>query len=136
MIRRILTATASVAALSVGLAAAASAQSITLNGGGSTLAQPTYDQAFTLYTNNNPNVLFSYDGVGSGTGQTAFLTNNISLFNVPTAQYGTIVGSTVDFGASDAFLVSSQISGYTLGGDGRAADPDSRRSASASPSRS
>lgn len=113
MKRTILTATVSAAALSLGVHAAM-AQTTTLNGGGSTLAQPTYDNSFTQYTNNNASTLFSYDGVGSGAGQTAFLNNDITQFNNSATQYGTIVGSTVHFGASDAALTSAQVSTYNM----------------------
>jgi ABC-type phosphate transport system substrate-binding protein len=109
MNRKSLACTVSAAALSLFASSAAMAASTTLNGGGSTLAQPTYTQEFNTYTSSSPSVLFSYDGVGSGGGQSAFLTNNISLFNSPSNQYGTIVGTTVHFGASDAFLSSSQV---------------------------
>ena len=74
MIRRLLATTASAAALALGLASAASAQT-TVNGGGANSEQPIFDTAFAQYTNNNPAALFSYDGVGSGPGQTAFLTH-------------------------------------------------------------
>jgi ABC-type phosphate transport system substrate-binding protein len=117
MNRKFLACTVSAAALSIGVATAAMAATTTLNGGGSTLAQPTYTQEFNTYTSSAPTVLFSYDGVGSGGGTSAFLNNNIALFNSPTNQYGTIVGTTVDFGASDAYLSSSQVTstgGYTL----------------------
>jgi phosphate transport system substrate-binding protein len=110
MNRKFLACTVSAAALSIGVATAAMAQTTTLNGGGSTLAQPTYTQEFNAYTSSAPTVLFSYDGVGSGGGTSAFLNNNIALFNSPTNQYGTIVGTTVTFGASDAYLSSSQVS--------------------------
>jgi ABC-type phosphate transport system substrate-binding protein len=109
MTRKSLACTVSAAALSLFAGTAAMAASTTLNGGGSTLAQPTYVAEFNLYTSSAPSVLFSYDGVGSGGGQSAFLNNDIADFNSPTNQYGTIVGTTVDFGASDAFLSSSQV---------------------------
>ena len=117
MNRKSLACTVSAAALSFGVASAAMASSLTLNGGGSTLAQPTYQNEFNLFTQGTPTVLFSYDGVGSGAGQSAFLNNEISEFNSPSNQYGTIVGTTVHFGASDAFLNSTQVTstgGYML----------------------
>ena len=119
MNRKNLACTVSAAALSIGVASAAMAATTTINGGGATLPQPTYTQEFTTYTNAHPTILFSYDGVGSGAGQTAFLNNDITQFNSPSNQYGTIVGTTVDFGASDAFLSSTQVSstgGYMLSG--------------------
>ncbi len=108
------------AALSLGIAHAAP----TLNGGGSSLAYPTYAAWFAAYTSAHSADLFSYAAAGSGAGQNGFLTNNINYFepvsstntigyangyNDKTLTYGTIAGTQVDFGASDAPLVSSQL---------------------------
>jgi ABC-type phosphate transport system substrate-binding protein len=109
----LLAGAASIAALSFA-APAAFAQSLTLNGGGGSGPQPIYDAEFAQFTSTTPTTLFSYDGIGAGGGQSAFLNNNIALFNQPSEQYGTIVGTTVHFAASDQGLTSSQISGYTL----------------------
>jgi phosphate transport system substrate-binding protein len=117
MTRKSLACTVSAAALSLGAASAAMAATLTLNGGGATLPQPTYQNEFNTFSQATPTVLFSYDGVGSGAGQTAFLNNDITQFDSPSNQYGTIVGTTVDFGASDAFLNSTQVNstgGYAL----------------------
>lgn len=103
------------AALSFGTAHAATT---TLNTGGSSLAAPTYIALFKLYTASNPTILFNYEAVGSGAGQTAFLDNEISEFqNVPagTLTYGTIVGTQVDAGASDAALSASQLTNPATG---------------------
>jgi ABC-type phosphate transport system substrate-binding protein len=103
------------AALTFGLA---HATTTTLNGGGSSAAAPTYIGQFELYTAANPSILFSYEGVGSGGGQKAFLNNDITQFeNVPagTITYGTIVGTQVDFGASDAPLTASQLTNPATG---------------------
>ncbi len=103
------------AALSFGTAHAAST---TLNTGGSSLAAPTYIALYKLYTASNPTILFNYEAVGSGAGQTAFLNNQISEFqNVPagTLTYGTIVGTQVDVGASDAALSASQLTNPATG---------------------
>jgi ABC-type phosphate transport system substrate-binding protein len=105
----------SAAALSFGLA---HATTTTLNGGGSSAAAPTYIGMFQLYTAANPTILFSYEGVGSGGGQKAFLNNDITQFeNVPagTITYGTIVGTQVDFGASDAPLSATQLTNPATG---------------------
>jgi ABC-type phosphate transport system substrate-binding protein len=104
---------ASIAALATA-APASIAASITLNGGGGSGPQPIYDAEFAQFTSTTPSTLFSYDGIGAGGGQSAFLNNNIGLFNQPSEQYGTIVGTTVHFAASDQGLTSSQLSGYTL----------------------
>jgi phosphate transport system substrate-binding protein len=118
MIRKLLVCSVSAAALSFGVASAATT---TLNGGGSSLAEPTYINEFNLFTGSNPNVLFSYEGVGSGSGQKAFLGNDISYFeNLSSGilTYGTIVGTTVHFGASDAYLVASQLTNPATGSYG------------------
>ncbi len=99
---------------------------ITLNGGGSSLAAPTYIADFKAYTATKSTDLFSYEAVGSGAGQNAFLNNDITYFEpvsgtnthgyaAGTLTYGTIVGTAVDYGASDAFLVSTQLSNAATG---------------------
>ncbi len=104
----------------------ANAATITLNGGGSSLAYPTYTSDFAAITKANASHLFSYEAVGSGAGQNAFLNNNINYFEplsdsnpvgyAPgTLTYGTIVGKQVDFGASDAFLSSTQLTNPATG---------------------
>ena len=103
------------AALSFG---AAHAASTTLNTGGSSLAAPTYIAEYQKYTAANPSILFNFEAVGSGGGQKAFLNNDITQFeNVPpgTLTYGTIVGNQVDIGASDAFLLASQLTNPATG---------------------
>ena len=91
----------------------------TLNGGGSSAVYPLYAAWFAAYTRAHPADLFSYAAAGSGAGQNAFLTNKIDYFEPVsgantvgyasrTLTYGTIAGTQVDFGASDAPLVSSQ----------------------------
>ncbi len=107
----------SAAALSFGTAHAATT---TLNGGGSSLAAPTYIALFKLYTASHPTILFSYEAVGSGGGQKAFLNNDITQFegaNDPagTLNYGTIVGTSVTLGASDAALSTSQLTNPATG---------------------
>jgi ABC-type phosphate transport system substrate-binding protein len=97
---------------------AAHAATTTLNTGGSSLAAPTYIAEYKLYTSSNPTILFNYEAVGSGAGQKAFLNNDITQFeNVPagTLTYGTIVGTQVDIGASDAYLSASQLTNPATG---------------------
>ena len=85
-------------------AASASAMAQTnINGGGSTLAQPTYSTEFTTY--NNPSLTWNYAGVGSGSGQNAFLTPDPTLD-------GYAAGTPVHFGASDAQLAESQVTAW------------------------
>jgi ABC-type phosphate transport system substrate-binding protein len=118
--------------LSLGVAHAATT---TINAGGSSLAYPTYVAEFNLYTSSHSTILFSYEAVGSGGGQKGFLDNDITFFEpggagtsnpngyaAGTLTYGTIVGTQVDIGASDAFLVASQLTNPPTGsytsGDG------------------
>jgi ABC-type phosphate transport system substrate-binding protein len=103
------------AALSIGTA---HATTITLNTGGSSLAAPTYIALYQLYTQSHSTVLWNYEAVGSGAGQKAFLNNDITQFeNVPagTLTYGTIVGTQVDLGASDAALSATQLTNPATG---------------------
>ena len=103
------------AALSFGFA---QATTTTLNGGGSSAAAPTFIGMFKLYTAANPTILFSYEGAGSGAGQKAFLNNDITQFEnlvAGTITYGTIVGTQVDFAASDAPLTASQLTNPATG---------------------
>ena len=65
-------------------------QATTLNGAGATFPQPLYSQWFTEYATLT-GVKINYQGVGSGAGITA------------------ITNGTVDFGASDALLTTTQL---------------------------
>ena len=115
MTRKHLASSVFAAALSF---SAAHAASVTLNTGGSSLAAPTYIAEYKYDTSHNPSTLFDYEAVGSGAGQAAFLNNDITQFeNVPagTLTYGTIVGTQVDIGASDAFLAASQLTNPATG---------------------
>jgi ABC-type phosphate transport system substrate-binding protein len=107
-----------VAAAALSLGTAHATTTTTLNTGGSSLAAPTYIALYQLYTQSHPSVLWNYEAVGSGSGQNAFLNNQISYFeNVPagTLTYGTIVGTQVDLGASDAALSASQLTNPATG---------------------
>ncbi len=101
----------------------------TLNGGGSSASGPTYIADFQAYSAAKTKDLFSYEAVGSGSGQNAFLKNNIGYFEpvsatntigyaAGTATYGTIVGTQVDFAASDAYLIASQLTNPATGSYG------------------
>jgi phosphate transport system substrate-binding protein len=70
-----------------------SANTITLNGAGSTFVYPLLGAIDTNYTRINPSVKINYQPVGSGTG------------------ISDLSSKTVDFGASDAPLNSQQIVG-------------------------
>ena len=63
-----------------------------INGAGATFPYPIYSQWFDLYAQNNPNVHFNYQSIGSGGGIKQLL------------------NKTVDFGASDAPMNDQQLS--------------------------
>ncbi|MEG0117233.1 MAG: substrate-binding domain-containing protein [Pseudomonas sp.] len=88
-------------AASLTVAALASAQAMAANvtGGGATLPAALYKGSANSILPAN----FSYLGTGSGTGKTAFLSNNSALFNT--------TGS-VHFAGSDSVLSASEISTY------------------------
>jgi len=114
------------AALAAALAAGA-AHATTLNGGGSSLAYPTYVAEFKAFTAAHSTVGFTYEAVGSGAGQTGFLNNTISSYITspnlssttltwPTLQSALPASTaTVHFGASDAALVASQLTAAATG---------------------
>jgi phosphate transport system substrate-binding protein len=117
MTRKLLACSIFAATASLGFAHAQT----TINTGGSSLAAPSYISEYQTYTAANPSILFNYEAVGSGSGQAAFLNNDITKFeNLPagTLTYGTIVGTQVDIGASDAFLLSSQLTNEATGSYG------------------
>ncbi|WP_445178565.1 substrate-binding domain-containing protein [Pseudomonas sp. McL0111] len=89
-------------AASLTVAALASAQAMAANvtGGGATLPAALYKGSANSILPAN----FSYLGTGSGTGKSAFLTNNSALFNT--------TGS-VHFAGSDSILSASELSTYT-----------------------
>ncbi|WP_237886031.1 substrate-binding domain-containing protein [Pseudomonas sp. PGPR40] len=91
-------------AASLAVAALASAQSMAaVVGGGATLPERLYNGASPL-----PRLLptdFSYTGVGSGAGKTAFLTN-------APASIGQPAGTPVDFAGSDSVLSSTELTNY------------------------
>ncbi|QXI40740.1 substrate-binding domain-containing protein [Pseudomonas xantholysinigenes] len=93
-----------VIAASLVAATLASAQSMAaVVGGGATLPEPLYNGKGAL-----PGILpagFSYTGVGSGGGKTAFLTNAPASINQP-------AGTNVDFAGSDSVLSASELSTY------------------------
>ncbi|MGJ7573595.1 substrate-binding domain-containing protein [Variovorax sp. RB2P76] len=79
-------------------AGAASAQTVT--SGGATLPQPMYSD---IFTNGPITGTWSYAGTGSGTGKTAFLTNNSALFSTT---------GTVHIVGSDSALSSGELTTY------------------------
>lgn len=91
------------------MAGAASAQTVTA--GGATLPQPLYADIF----DESPALVlgtWSYAGTGSGTGKTAFLTNNSALFSTT---------GTVHLAGSDSALTTSELSTYNAAYNGTSA---------------
>ncbi|WP_313025692.1 substrate-binding domain-containing protein [Pseudomonas lopnurensis] len=87
-------------AVSLTLAALASAQaSAAVVGGGATLPEGLYQAPGVLSSGFTP-----YVGTGSGTGKTAFFSNNGSLFNQP--------GATVDYAGSDSVVSQAELNAY------------------------
>ncbi|MCU0121733.1 substrate-binding domain-containing protein [Pseudomonas sp. B2M1-30] len=92
--RTLIAASLTIAALSCAQAMAAN-----VTGGGATLPAALYKGSANSILPAN----FSYLGTGSGTGKSAFLTNNSALFNTT---------GTVHFAGSDSILSASEISTY------------------------
>jgi ABC-type phosphate transport system substrate-binding protein len=91
------------AAATTALSAGANAAITQINGGGSTLAAPTYLQEFSYFENNiDSSYNFNYGSVGSGSGTNAFINNN------PTPD-GFAAGTVVHFGASDSILTNNTV---------------------------
>jgi ABC-type phosphate transport system substrate-binding protein len=82
------------------------AMATAVNGGGSTLAAPTYSLEFRSFHQSNPTATISYFASGSSSAQSAF------LFNTSTDFSGVVTSFAVDFGASDANYTSSQTSTF------------------------
>jgi ABC-type phosphate transport system substrate-binding protein len=128
MSRTHLLGAASAAALAFFAARAQAQVPTTITGGGSTLAQFDYTTEFATYNGGSPKAQFSnvnpdggttpYWASGSGTGQLSFLNNdntcNSSKVLTGTASCSGNTGgaNSVDYGASDATLSSSQISSW------------------------
>ncbi|MDR0280256.1 MAG: substrate-binding domain-containing protein [Paucimonas sp.] len=86
-------------AASLGLAALASAQAMAVTGGGASLPAELYSGSADSILPSN----FSYAVTGSGTGKTAFLSNNSALFSTT---------GTVHFAGSDSVLSTADLAGY------------------------
>ena len=93
-----------------------------IQGGGSTLAQFQYIDEFSIFNASSAGATFgSYWEAGSGSGQTAFLNDDLTCdINKVTgdnggACSGTAPGTTnyVDYGASDATLSGTQITAWS-----------------------
>jgi ABC-type phosphate transport system substrate-binding protein len=131
MTRTHLLGAASAAALAcLSTASFAKATQGTIYGGGSTLAQFDYIAEFATYNASvtKKDATFStYWETGSGTGQQAFLNDNLSCdINHVTGQNGGAcnnspgtAGNTVQYGASDATLNSTQIATWATSSFGQ-----------------
>jgi phosphate transport system substrate-binding protein len=122
MTRMHLLGAASAAALACLSTSHSYAQS-TITGGGSTLAQYDYIDEFGIWNAGSSGATFgTYWESGSGAGQSAFLTDDLSCdINKVNGNNGGNCdggssqgqpGNTVDYGASDATLSATQISGW------------------------
>jgi phosphate transport system substrate-binding protein len=75
-------------------------------GGGSTLADPIYNNWFTLYNNNiSKNVKFTYQATSSGNGRSAFLGTPITA----TLSNGQRASAPLDFAGSDAAFTGDEL---------------------------
>lgn len=129
MSRSYLMGAASAAAFACAVTSAHAQVPTTITGGGSTLALYDYTTEFTTYNNASPAAIFSnvnpnggtvlYWPAGSGTGQLSFLNNDNTcnssrvLTGTTTCSGNTGGANSVDYGASDATLSSTQISSWS-----------------------
>jgi ABC-type phosphate transport system substrate-binding protein len=112
------------------ISTASYAQPATILGGGSTLAGFDYPAEFTSFnaTKGVTATFSTYWLSGSGTGQQAFLQDDLSC-DISRAQTGTTTcngnggapGNTVDYGASDATLSGTQIATWSTSTFGQSA---------------
>lgn len=79
-------------------------------GGGSTLQYLTIITEFNTATAGGD---FTYCSVGSGDGTSAFVSNSDVPLAVDTTNCNGITGQTVDYGASDAFISSGNVTTFT-----------------------
>jgi phosphate transport system substrate-binding protein len=87
----------------------ASAQSV-VNGGGSSLAYPTYVQLYTSYSAGDSTIGWNWTSKGSGNAQCAFINNYETAFYTAAP-----AGSAVHLAASDGFLSAVQLDIYKNG---------------------
>lgn len=98
---------ATVATAAIALATGASAASV-IYGGGATATEPYYNSIFAIVNGTSPAATFgAYDGIGAGAGRTQFETN------YPNSASGWPAGSTVHYGASDAYLSATEITNWS-----------------------
>ncbi len=123
-LRNVLLRSAGAVALLAAGTGFASAQVVTANGGGSTLATPYYETQITnMQVTAFANDSYNYCSSGSGPAQAAFIGNTIGGFGCPTnpafdsnnsanQPTGYPTTGSVDFAASDASLSAAQISQF------------------------
>ncbi len=87
-------ATANAAPATLGNSGKTQSGSVTINGAGSTFAQPVYTQWIYTYKSVNPSMTLNYQGIGSGGGKNG------------------IINNTLDFAGSDSVLSQDE---YTAG---------------------
>jgi hypothetical protein len=129
MTRNLLLRTLSVAAMAAAYAPAFAQTPAALNGGGATQTQYDWQDEETLFNSQQTAVAFgTYWGAGSGTGQKAFITDDLSCdINAVTGNNnGACAGATggadtVQYGASDSPLSSAQLSSWATTSTGQSA---------------
>ncbi len=97
VLRRVAATSFVAAAVAVAPTLAASAQTVTLTGGGSTFIAPLYERWFSEFHKQNPNIQINYQAIGSGAGIAQF------------------TAGTLDFGDSDAAMTDAQIAKVSKG---------------------
>nr|WP_175801240.1 substrate-binding domain-containing protein [Burkholderia anthina] len=100
----------------IGASAAMAQTPPSLLGGGSSLVAPTIGTEILPANFPVADGSIAYWSVGSGLGQTAFLTNDATKFTSVTGGATVTASGTVDFANSDAPLSSAQVSAYTSTG--------------------
>jgi ABC-type phosphate transport system substrate-binding protein len=88
------------------------------NGGGSSLAGPTYQNIAPVYSGSTPKFNLTYGISGSGTGVSSFISNNLCANYNPVTSCPPAGQNTDYFAGSDAFLTASQISGFSAANGG------------------
>jgi ABC-type phosphate transport system substrate-binding protein len=129
MTRNLLLRTLSVAAVAAAHAPAFAQTPAALNGGGATQTQYDWQDEEALFNSQQTAVQFgSYWASGSGTGQKAFITDDLSCdINGATGNNGgactgaTGGADTVQYGASDSPLTAAQVSSWATASAGQSA---------------
>jgi phosphate transport system substrate-binding protein len=100
----------STAMVSLMAAGSHGAMATSVIGGGSTLAYPTVNNLeFSTATKGGD---FTYCSVGSGNGTSAFVSNTDTPLATDTVNCNGLSGKAVDYGASDAFISSTNVTAF------------------------